>query len=418
MSPAAVSTACSRCGEKAVAKVKLEDRSEVLMCRACVVAAKKERDAKKAADKARAAQAAIEAAETAADDAPAAERKNDEPGAPGESRRSGDADADADADADGDGDGEGDADEPATGSSSRPVSLRRQESGSNSDKARARKYKDAVKRLTAQLAAEREKHAAELAVAERKFDDLVELMKVEEKKRDRSTKRGTVRLEARATDAEQQVATLQASLDAVTDERDALSAEATKLRDLNADLQRKLASAGAGSAAAGDSSDALESALADARRDREDAINERDALQREFEESTETARKRLAYAAQLVVQLETKVEELQSDIDDKEAHLTTLREELDAMRASQLETNKKLTIKRRQEKALTKEVAELQKKLGSSGKGPTENDSDSELLSDDGGTTRRKDFFATNCSSKCCCSCSCSSCVFFVFKFR
>jgi hypothetical protein len=140
----------------------------------------------------------------------------------------------------------------------------------------------------------------------------------------------TVRRAAqRAVVAEEQASSLQAELEAAVQKNGALTKQLAVTCDRLADVEAALARINTSGKQSTDSA-ADEQRLAEARAAREQAETERDLLQSEYDKATETARKRLEFAAQLVVELETKVDELSNDLADKVAQVESLKQDLDA----------------------------------------------------------------------------------------
>lgn len=217
--------------------------------------------------------------------------------------------------------------------------------------------------------------------AVRKLDDALELMQAEERKFQASqTSSGTVRRAAqRAAVAEEQVATLQHELHAAVDKNAALTKQLSTACDRLADVEHQLARAGSRGAAAADDA-ALQMNLAEARAARQEAEGERDAIHAEYEKATETARKRLEYAAQLIVELETKVEDLSADLADKETQVSILKDQLEQ---AQLDGVKQLSVRRRKEKSLRTRIKKLESGVTTAAAAPPKKKEDGAGSGDD-----------------------------------
>jgi hypothetical protein len=351
---------CGQCGQKAVAKVKMETGEIVLMCRECVDAAKLKRPPQKAPSSAAPSTPPLKSAGSA--------RK--EPAAVGVATATASANTashrqTSGAELFGSGAAGTNAKVLTSPSSTDSISRTTQKNNSAAPTASPTTQAtsgnvDEMRKLLTYNQSEMRKLTRERDDAVRKLDNALELMQAEERKfkAETQTSTGTVRRAAqRAVVAEEQVATLQHELHAAVDKNAALTKQLSATCDRLADVEHQLAQSTAGSRVASAGDAALQMHLAEARAARQEAEAERDTIHAEYDKATETARKRLEYAAQLIVELETKVEDLTTDLADKETQVSILKDQLDQ---AQLDGIKQLSVRRRKEKSLRTRIKKLE----------------------------------------------------------
>jgi hypothetical protein len=282
---------CEQCGQKATAKVKMPTGQVILMCRECVDSAKTSRaGAATPTSPSKAAPAAPSASAPPATMSPRGTQASSlsarKPATPAPTPAA-----------------------PITPAEPPPVD-------------KAKYYKEQYRQLHAV-------HTSTVEKLQRERDDALRQLSQLSASQSTQTANTVRRAAQRAVVAEEQASSLQAELEAAVQKNGALTKQLAVTCDRLADVEAALARINTSGKQSADSA-ADEQRLAEARAAREHAETERDLLQTEYDKATETARKRLEFAAQLVVELETKVDELSNDLADKAAQVESLKHELDA----------------------------------------------------------------------------------------